>query len=154
MLGTLESPRGYSAIERRRLESALKRKRNRADSDQPARVLVVEDTPDVRKLMKFILEGSGVQVTTLGDGQSASEMIENWPAPDLVVMDRMLPYMSGDDLLQRIREDETWCDVSVVVVSAKASGDEVSESMAFGANEYVTKPFNSKHFVEVVGRYV
>lgn len=154
MLASLESPIGYSEIERRRLSSALRSKRKRSDTDQPARVLVVEDTPDVRKLMKLILEGTGVQVTALGDGQSASEMIENWPAPDLVVMDRMLPFMSGDLLLQRIREDETWCDVPVVVVSAKARGEEVTESMTYGATEYVTKPFNTKHFVEVIGRYV
>lgn len=153
-MGSVESPRGYGAIERRRLQSALRSKRRRQDGDQPARVLVVEDTPDIRKLIKCILEGTGVQVTALGDGQSASEMIENWPAPDLVVLDRMLPYLSGDLLLQRIREDPAWCDVPVVVVSAKARGEDVSESMAYGANEYVTKPFNSKHFVEIIGRYV
>ncbi len=153
-MGSVESPRGYGAIERRRLQSALRSRRRREDTDQPARVLVVEDTPDIRKLIKCILEGAGVQVTALGDGQSACEMIENWPAPDLVVMDRMLPYMSGDLLLQRIRENETWGEVPVVVVSAKARGEEVSESMASGANEYVTKPFNAKHFVEVIGRYV
>lgn len=154
MIDALNSPNSYSRIAKRRLAKAINRSTDGTDGDQPKRVLVVEDTPDIRKLIKFILEDTGMQVTTLGDGLSASEMIANWPAPDLVVMDRMLPYMSGDALIQRIREDATWANVPVVVVSAKARGDEVAECLMEGADDYVTKPFSPSHFIEVVGRYV
>lgn len=154
MLNALDAPRKYSVIERRRFKTALKGKSRGAERDTPARVLIVEDNADIRTMMKLILEDAGIQVTALGDGQSASELIENWPAPDLVVMDRMLPLVSGDVLIQRIRADSEWSEVPVVVVSAKARGSEVAEVMFDGANDYVTKPFNTKYFVETIGRYL
>ena len=154
MLNTLNAPSSYSNIAKRRLAKAGAPAGGKGEHDDPPRVLLVEDTPDVRKLIKFILEDTGMQVTALGDGQSASEMIDNWPAPDLVVMDRMLPFISGDDLIKRIRSDETWAEVPVIVVSAKARGDQVAESLMEGADDYVTKPFNPSHLIEVVGRYI
>lgn len=154
MLDLLEAPKTYSNIERRRLQGAVRKKPNRINPDQPARALVVEDTVDIRRLMNLILEDAGVEVCSVGDGSSAAELITQWPAPDLVILDRMLPYLSGDELIRKIRNDEMWREVPVVVVSAKVRGDEISEMMMEGADGYITKPFNAKHFVEVVNRFI
>ncbi|MCP5266773.1 MAG: response regulator transcription factor [Burkholderiaceae bacterium] len=116
----------------------------------PANVLLIEDTPDIRELIRFMLETSGMQVLTAGDGRHAIEMIENWPAPDAVVLDRMLPFVSGDELITRIRDDAIWHEVPIVVVSAKARGDDVAAAMRLGADDYVVKPFNPIRLVEVV----
>lgn len=153
MLDLLEAPATLSQIDRRRINTVV-RKKVRREGDAPARVLLVEDTADVRKLIKFLLQDAGVQVMALGDGRSAAEMIENWPAPDLVIMDRMLPFLSGDELIQQIRASDVWGRVPIVVVSAKARSDDIAQSMADGADDYVTKPFNPKHFAEVIHQYV
>ncbi|MFK7963032.1 MAG: response regulator [Burkholderiaceae bacterium] len=157
MVETLESPNVMPEIQKRRLAAAARYKKAppvREKRGGTGEVLVVEDTPDIRRLMKIVLETFGMQVTMLGDGQSAADMIDMNQAPDLVIMDRMLPYVSGDKLIEKIRADQEWNEVPVVVVSAKARGSDVAESLHSGANDYVTKPFNSKHFMEVVSRYV
>ncbi|MGH1357766.1 MAG: response regulator [Burkholderiaceae bacterium] len=154
MLGLLDAPKTYSSIERRRLQGAVRKKPKRSNPDRPARALVVEDTVDIRRLMNLILEDAGLEVFSVGDGNSAADLIMQWPAPDLVILDRMLPYMSGEQLIKKIRSDELWSEVPVVVVSAKARGDEISEMMMDGADGYITKPFNAKHFVEVVNRFI
>ncbi len=154
MLDLLEAPKTYSSIERRRLQGAVRKKPNRTNPDQPARALVVEDTVDIRRLMNLILEDAGVEVCSVGDGNSAADLIAKWPAPDLVILDRMLPYLSGEELIRKIRSDDMWREVPVVVVSAKARGDEITEMMMEGADGYITKPFNAKHFVEVVNRFI
>jgi len=156
MAETLESPTVIPEIQRRRLAAAARFKSplSRTRRAGTGEVLVVEDTPDIRRLMKIVLENFGMRVTMLGDGQSAADLIEMVPAPDLVIMDRMLPYVSGDQLIDKIRADQQWASVPVVVVSAKARGSDVAESLHSGANDYVTKPFNSKHFMEVVSRYI
>ena len=157
MAETLESTNAMPEIQKRRLAAAARYQKAPPVSEKRAatgEVLVVEDTPDIRRLMKIVLETFGMQVTMLGDGQSAADMIERKQAPDLVIMDRMLPYVSGDKLLEKIRANAQWHEVPVVVVSANARGSDVAESLHSGANDYVTKPFNSKHFMEVVSRYV
>ncbi|MEZ5729777.1 MAG: response regulator [Burkholderiaceae bacterium] len=127
---------------------------HKAESSAQPRVLVVEDQPDIRKLLKFLLETRGMQVATVGDGRSATEMIDTWPAPDLILMDRMLPYVSGDDLIRQVRADETWGKVPIVVVSAKARSEEIQESMHDGADDYLTKPVKPARLLEMVHRYV
>lgn len=156
MAATLESPTDFPEIQKRRLAAAARSNSHPSNRlrKSTGEVLVVEDTPDIRRLMKIVLETFGMRVTMLGDGQSAADMIDMNQAPDLVIMDRMLPYVSGDLLIEKIRADQEWSEVPVIVVSAKARGSDVAESLHSGANDYVTKPFNSKHFMEVVGRYV
>ena len=107
----------------------------------------------------------GVRPTTLavrevgrdrrpGDGRSALELIECWPAPDVILLDRMLPFVDGDELLRRIRAEPSWAHVPIVVVSAKAREEEIAQAMAAGANEYITKPFSPMHVMKVLERYL
>jgi len=122
-------------------------------SQKLRRVLIVEDSADIRNLLRFLLQSIGVQVMAVGDGQSALELIESWPAPDVILMDRMLPYVDGDDLVRAIRKEPTWANVPVVVVSAKAHTEEVAHMMAIGADEYITKPFSAATVLKVVEKH-
>ena len=123
-------------------------------TERPRRVLLIEDTPDIRTLLRFLLQSSGIQVMAVGDGRSALELIECWPAPDVILLDRMLPFVDGDELLRRIRAEPTWAHVPIVVVSAKAREEEIAQAMAAGANEYITKPFSPMHVMKVLERYL
>lgn len=122
--------------------------------DRVYRVLVVEDTPDIRNLLRFLLQSKGIQVMAVGDGRSALELIECWPAPDVIIMDRMLPYIDGDELVRAIRKEPTWKDVPIMIVSAKAHTEEIAELMAAGANEYITKPFSPAQVLKVLEKHL
>lgn len=122
--------------------------------DRLSRVLIIEDTPDIRNLLRFLLQSTGIQVMAVGDGKSAMELIECWPAPDVILLDRMLPYIDGDELLRAIRKEPTWSHVPIVVVSAKAQSEEIAEAMAAGATEYITKPFSPVQVMKVMEKYL
>ncbi|MEZ5740350.1 MAG: response regulator [Burkholderiaceae bacterium] len=123
-------------------------------TEQPHRALLIEDTPDIRTLLRFPLQNSGIQVMAVGDGRSALELIECWPAPDVILLDRMLPFVDGDELIRRIRSEPTWAHVPIVIVSAKARDEDIAEAMGAGANEYITKPFSPMHVMKVLERHL
>ncbi len=117
------------------------------------RVLVVEDSADIRNLLRFMLQSVGIQLMAVGDGRSALELVQTWPAPDVIIMDRMLPYVSGDELIRQIRKEPSWANVPVVVISAKAQTDEIAQAMSMGADEYITKPFSAASVMKVVEKH-
>ena len=122
--------------------------------DKLSRVLIIEDTPDIRNLLRFLLQSTGIQVMAVGDGKSALELIECWPAPDVILLDRMLPYVDGDELLRAIRAEPTWAHVPIIVVSAKAQSEEIAEAMAAGATEYITKPFSPMNVMKIMEKHL
>lgn len=138
----------------RRFVDGFRNHPQRYASDQPAHVLVVEDAPDIRKLMRFLVLTSGAHVTSVADGRSAAAMIDREPPPDLIVVDRMLPILSGDELIRMVRSDPLWRDTPILVVSAKAREEDVADSLNDGANAYLTKPFNPKRFIDTVERFI
>lgn len=154
MIDSMRYADGFTSVVTQPAPSAIHARPRRKEGGPPPRIVVVEDTPDIRKLMRFMLERTGAQVLSVGDGQSAADMIDNWPAPDLIVLDRMLPFVSGDDLIRRIRADETWRHVPIVVVSAKARREDIAQSLSEGADDYLTKPFSPTQFMQTVERYV
>jgi two-component system, OmpR family, alkaline phosphatase synthesis response regulator PhoP len=103
-----------------------------------ARILVVEDEPRLRALLRLYLEREGHQVTEAGDGRSALEAFEANGA-DLVVLDLMLPAMQGEIVLEALRER---ADVPILITSAKRSDTERIAGLRMGADDYLAKPFN------------
>jgi two-component system KDP operon response regulator KdpE len=106
-------------------------------SAAPLRVLVVDDEPPIRKLLRVGLSAHGYQILEASNGKSALDLLSE--APDLVILDLGLPDMLGHDLLRTIRARNE--SVPIVVLSSR--GDETSKVQAldFGADDYVTKPF-------------
>lgn len=103
-----------------------------------ARILVVEDEPRLRALLRLYLERDGHQVTEAGDGRAALDAFEA-NAADLVILDLMLPAMQGEVVLEALRERG---DVPILITSAKRSDAERIAGLRMGADDYLAKPFN------------
>src|ERR687896_234139 len=103
-----------------------------------ARILVVEDEPQLRNLLRLYLERDGHRVTDAGDGPSALAAYDAGGA-DLVILDLMLPVMKGETVLEALRDAG---DVPVLITSAKRSDAERIAGLRAGADDYLAKPFN------------
>ena len=108
-------------------------------------VLVVDDEPGIRRVLRGYLEGAGLEVDEAGTGEEALARVRR-AAPDLVLLDVMLPDLDGIEVLRRLR---TFSDVYVVLVTARAEETDKLVGLAVGADDYVTKPFSPR---EVVAR--
>ncbi len=109
------------------------------------KILVIEDDIDISKILKQYLEYNNYTVETALDGKTALEMIYASPY-DLIVMDLMLPYISGEELLREVRKSFS---TPIIILSAKTSEKSKLDGLLSGADDYVTKPFSAK---EVVAR--
>ncbi len=116
----------------------------RGAHDEPARrVLVVDDEPTVREVVVRYLRTAGFEVAELADGHGVLAAVAAF-APDLIVLDVMLPGRSGFDLLQELRRSST---VPVVLLTARSDETDRILGLELGADDYVVKPFSSRELV-------
>jgi DNA-binding response OmpR family regulator len=108
-----------------------------------ARIVVADDDVDVRMLVALKLRHSGYDVVDVGDGAAAVEACRD-ERPDLVVLDLMMPVMSGLEACRAIKAEPGLADVPVVLLTARAQNTDVDAGLAVGADAYVTKPFSPK----------
>ena len=106
-------------------------------------ILIADDEPNIVISLEFLLEHDGYEVQVARDGQEALDAIAR-QAPDLVLLDVMLPRVSGYDVCQRIRQNPAWAAVRIMMLTAKGREVEMTKGMALGADAYVTKPFSTK----------
>ena len=116
-----------------------------------ASILIADDEPNIVLSLEFLLQDAGYEVRVARDGQEALDALAQ-KLPDLVLLDVMLPRVSGFDVCQRIRENPDWSALRVVMLSAKGREAEVHKGMALGADAYVTKPFAIKDLMAEVVR--
>ena len=112
------------------------------------KILVVEDEADIRELLRYSLTQEGYAVEEAADGAEALDRIER-RAPDLVLLDLMLPRMSGLELCRRLRANSETAQMPVIVVTAKSAEVDRILGLEMGADDYVVKPFSPR---EVVAR--
>lgn len=112
-------------------------------------VLVVDDEPNILRLVAFSLSSAGFRVLQASDAVTAIDLARE-QGPDLVLMDVMMPAMSGLEAVQRLRADETTSDIPVVMLSARSQGYEQQAGMDAGAMRYICKPFTPKDLVAAV----
>jgi CheY-like chemotaxis protein len=105
-----------------------------------ARILVADDEPGVRRLVRLTLELEGHMVTEAADGAGALAAAHAVP-PDCVVLDVMMPGMDGLEVCRRLRANSQTATTPVVLLSAKAQEADVAAGLAAGADRYLTKPF-------------
>jgi two-component system phosphate regulon response regulator PhoB len=115
-------------------------------SESVPRILVVEDEPDIAALIAYQLTREGYRVETAGNGREALEAVGR-DIPDLVVLDRMLPGLGGDEILKRLRGDPATASVAVLVVTAKKEQEDRIRGLELGADDYLTKPFSPRELV-------
>jgi two-component system phosphate regulon response regulator PhoB len=105
------------------------------------RIVIVEDEPDMAELVAMQLRREHYDVEVAHDGAEGLASVRRRP-PDLVLLDLMLPGLSGTEVLRRVRSDPNTADVPVVVLTAKSEESEVVSGLHLGADDYVTKPFS------------
>ena len=104
------------------------------------RVVVADDEHDIAGLLTMNLEMEGYSVETVYDGAAALETIRR-TSPDFVLLDVMMPKMNGLDVLQELKRDPATAEIPVIMLTAKASDDDVWAGWSAGASYYLTKPF-------------
>jgi DNA-binding NtrC family response regulator len=117
---------------------------------QGARVLVVDDSESIRRFLAGLLGAEGYRVDTAEDGRRALKLIEAGAAPDLVLLDVMMPGPDGLETLRLIREQEP--TLPVVMISVVGSARTIVEAMQAGACDYVSKPFQESELETVIAR--
>jgi len=110
------------------------------------RVLVIEDDPGIAALVAYQLTKSGYHVETAANGLEGLESLHREP-PDLVVLDRMLPRLSGDEVLRSVRSDRSTRGVPILVLTAKREETDRIAGLEMGADDYLTKPFSPRELV-------
>ena len=110
------------------------------------KVFIVEDEPDLRDTLKYNFENEGFSVEAFSNGESFVDSIQK-NQPNLVILDLMLPGLSGLDVCREIRSNEKYDDISIVMLTAKS--EEIDRIVGFelGADDYVTKPFSVRELI-------
>jgi DNA-binding response OmpR family regulator len=108
------------------------------------RILVVDDEPNIREVVELYLRRDGFEVEVVGDGVAALAAIER-KAPDLLVLDLMLPVMGGIQVTRALRQAEQ--DIPIIMLTAKSDEADRVAGLELGADDYLTKPFSPKELV-------
>jgi DNA-binding response OmpR family regulator len=116
-----------------------------------SRILIVDDEPNIVISLEFLMQHEGHQTVVAHDGEAALEALAR-ETPDLVILDVMLPRMSGFEVCERIRADPRWRQTRILMLTAKGRETEIAKGMRVGADAYVTKPFSTKDLVAQVRR--
>jgi two-component system, OmpR family, response regulator MtrA len=114
-----------------------------------ARIVVADDDVDVRMLVTLKLEQSGHDVVGVENGAAAVHEVRE-TRPDLVVLDLMMPGMSGLEACEAIRADPETAGTSIILLTARAQDTDVDAGLARGADAYVTKPFSPRELASQV----
>ena len=115
----------------------------------PKTIVIADDEPHVLRSLEFILKKQGYRVVTATNGEEAlNRVLEN--NPDLVFLDIQMPKMDGNTVLRKLREEEKFQDLYIVMITAKGQEVDRLNSLESGANEYVTKPYSPRKLVSRV----
>ena len=115
-------------------------------TDQPKRILVADDEPDVRELVVYRMRRSGYEVIEAKNGEEAYDLAVQH-VPDLIVADVMMPRVDGYELTRRLRAETTTQRIPVILLTAKTQEADVSQGFDAGADDYLKKPFNPDELV-------
>jgi len=113
------------------------------------KVMVVDDEPYIARVIKFKLEQEGYTVVSANDGITGLEKIRQ-EKPQLVLLDVMMPGLSGYEVCQKIKADAELAGIPVVFLTAKGQERDREQGLAIGASDYITKPFSPNRLLELV----
>ena len=114
--------------------------------------VVVEDDQIIVTLLEHLLSRRGFDVRIALDGRQATDFIDTLPPPALVLLDVMLPYLDGFELIKRIREHATWNQVPIIMLTAKSQEQNIVRALDHGANDYLIKPFRPEELLARIRR--
>jgi len=122
------------------------------ESSAPQRLLIVEDDPHMAYLLGYLAEKERFVVETIADGRQAIARIDQGPPADLVLLDVMLPYTDGFELLEKLRANAKWKQVPVIILTSRTREHDAVRAMSLGADDYLTKPFSPAELVARIRR--
>lgn len=118
-------------------------------------ILVVEDDEHIGDLLRFLFERQGFEVEVRTDGRAALAYIEaSVRQPRLILLDVMLPFVDGFELVKAIRARAGWESIPVLMLTAKASEADIARARSAGATDYLLKPFQPNELMERVRGYL
>lgn len=115
--------------------------------------LVVEDDDHIAHLLRFMLEREKYTVHVARDGREGQAFIETQPAPSIALLDVMLPFVDGLELVRRLRARPGWETVPVVMLTAKTQERDIVRALDAGANDYILKPFQPNELLARLRRF-
>jgi diguanylate cyclase (GGDEF)-like protein len=117
-----------------------------APQTSAGRILVIEDDPSLQVLLRMQLEKSGYGVAVAGDGEEGLQAVEAAP-PDLILMDVMMPKMDGHEVCRRLKSNQRTRQIPIIMLTSKAGTDDRVQGLDYGANDYVTKPYEFRELL-------
>ena len=112
----------------------------------PSRILVADDDATIRRFIATLLADRGYEIHEAPDGQQAVRMAAEMK-PDLMLLDLIMPFKDGFDVLQDLKRQETTAHIPIIIMSVKDREEEIVKGFNLGADDYVVKPFNSLELV-------
>lgn len=119
-------------------------------SDEKPRVLVVDDDPSIHKMINLLLQRAGMSPVSAMNATEAAQVLRQRPLPDVIVLDLMLPDVSGIDFLTQMRAKSMFDHLPVVILSALADPGQIREGLQSGADRYLTKPYLANNLVDTL----
>ena len=113
------------------------------------RILIADDEPNIVVSLEFLMKRMGHLVRVANTGEDALCAVREFQ-PDLILLDVMMPHMSGYDLCQSVRENPAWSGIKILMLSAKGRDIDVTKGIAVGADGYLTKPFSTRELTAKV----
>ena len=110
------------------------------------RILIVDDEPAIREMVAVALELADFDVLEAENAQRGHEIIVD-ERPDLVLLDWMLPSITGIELARRLKRDETTNEIPIIMLTAKSEEDNKIQGLDVGADDYITKPFSTRELI-------
>lgn len=119
---------------------------------EPRHILVADDEAHIGRIIKIKMEQGPFRVTLAFDGQEAVDILEQEDRIDLVVLDLMMPRLSGLDVLDRIRASDRWKDVPCIILTAAGQQEYEHDARESGATDFLTKPFSPKRLYSLIAQ--
>lgn len=118
------------------------------------KILVVDDEPDLLKVVTFRLRKTGYEVITATNGQNGLDLIKK-EKPDLVLLDLRLPILDGDEVCRRLKADDKLKSIPVILITATSSVSKIAEkTKELGADDYMMKPFDPEELLKKVKKFI
>jgi two-component system, OmpR family, alkaline phosphatase synthesis response regulator PhoP len=114
------------------------------------KVMVVDDEPDIVKIVKISLELANYEAIEVYSGEECLEKLEKGEKPVLILLDIMMPGLSGYEVCDKIRKNPKYKDIKIVMLTAKGQKGDAEEGLKMGADDYIIKPFDPYELIEQV----
>ena len=116
------------------------------------KILIVDDSSTVRKMIEFTLKSKGYAVADAADGQAALDLLERGERFDLVVLDINMPSLDGLTMLKTLRSSVQWARLPVFILTTEGQDSDRDQAIALGATDYMVKPFKPTELIERVAK--